>query len=64
MQVKRPTSVLLAHAILMLVAFGVLLPMGLLLARHKWLFVTEEQVRTTAQLLVCPLLTAAVKPTH
>lgn len=55
---------LLAHAILMLVAFGVLLPMGLLLARHKWLFVTEEQVRTTAQLLVCPLLTAAVKPTH
>lgn len=35
---------LLAHAILMLVAFGVLLPMGLLLARHKWLFVDEEQV--------------------
>jgi hypothetical protein len=29
----------------MLIAFGVLLPCGLLLARHKWLFVDEELVR-------------------
>jgi hypothetical protein len=28
----------------MLIAFGVLLPAGLLLARHKWLFWREEEV--------------------
>lgn len=44
MQIERPTRVLLAHAILMLIAFGVLLPSGLLLARHKWLFMDAEQV--------------------
>lgn len=47
-QVKIPTNVLLTHAILMLLAFGVLLPMGLLLARHKWLFVDEELVSSRA----------------
>jgi hypothetical protein len=45
LQVKPPSNVLLAHAVLMLLAFGVLLPTGLLLARHKWLFVDEEEVR-------------------
>lgn len=52
MQIKKPTKVLLAHAILMLIAFGVLLPTGLLLARHKWLFHDKEQVRceSTARL--------------
>lgn len=44
MQIKQPMGVLLAHAILMLIAFGVLLPTGLLLARHKWLFWREDQV--------------------
>lgn len=44
MQIKTPTGVLLAHAALMLIAFGVLLPTGLLLARHKWLFWHEEEV--------------------
>lgn len=44
LQIKPPSNVLLAHAVLMLLAFGVLLPTGLLLARHKWLFVDEEEV--------------------
>lgn len=59
---------LLAHAILMLIAFGVLLPAGLLLARHKWLFVDEEQVPTqwfctlpfTVQLIAHQLNSTAV----
>jgi hypothetical protein len=48
LQIKPPSNVLLAHAVLMLLAFGVLLPTGLLLARHKWLFVDEEEVGLTA----------------
>jgi hypothetical protein len=54
-QIQLPSAVLLAHAILMLLAFGVLLPTGLLLARHKWLFVSEEQVsaRQTTTALEC-----------
>jgi len=38
---------LAVHGGLMVVAFVILLPLGLLASRHKWLFVDEEFVSGT-----------------
>jgi hypothetical protein len=43
-QVTMPNRLLAVHGGLMVLAFVILLPLGLLASRHKWLFVDEEFV--------------------
>lgn len=45
LQVKLPHGAMKIHGVLMLLAFAVLLPAGLLTSRHSWLFVDNRQVR-------------------
>jgi hypothetical protein len=37
-------NVIIAHGVLMLVAFAFLMPLGVLFARHKWLFADKKKV--------------------
>lgn len=55
LQAELPMAAMAAHGALMIVAFAVMLPSGLLVVRHKWLFIDQEHV--SCQLAQCVAVT-------